>query len=224
MLGAILGSLGGNWIANKLFNGGTSSSPDWDAFEDYSTSESGGVPLSPVGSSGVHATSPLASVLGSLGGAVLSALGVESANQRNERLMREQWQREDTAIQRRVADLRAAGLSPVLAAGSAATSSQPVTMHSSLSSFEDAGKSILDAVNLNRSLSLAESQIKSMSVNNALHEMQMDKISTEISKLNKEIKYLGWLRVSQIGRNWSGFGRDISSEVRNWTRLGRGMY
>lgn len=53
--------------------------------------------------------------LSSIGGAIYQG------NQQNKL-----WEREDNAVQRRVADLKAAGLSPTLAAGSAASTSQPI--------------------------------------------------------------------------------------------------
>nr|QJB19720.1 MAG: DNA pilot protein [Microvirus sp.] len=52
----------------------------------------------------------------------------KETNAKNEALMREQWGREDNAVQRRARDLAAAGMSPLLAAGSAASAGGIVSM------------------------------------------------------------------------------------------------
>lgn len=65
-----------------------------------------------------------------LGGGVLGGLldtGLNIEKTMYDREMQERaWEREDTSVQRRVEDLRAAGLSPTLAAGSGAAASSPI--------------------------------------------------------------------------------------------------
>lgn len=82
-------------------------------------------------------------VLGGVGSALaggLSAWSTWDTNQKNFDLQKNayEWQkeqaaltqsREDNAVQRRVADLKAAGMSPILAAGSAASSSSPIHLN-----------------------------------------------------------------------------------------------
>lgn len=82
-------------------------------------------------------------------------------NLQQEGFMRESWARDDSAVQRRRADLIAAGMSPLMAAGDAAGNSGPVNVSSPVAHHSAQRENIVDPTFLMSAINSA-AQIKNM--------------------------------------------------------------
>jgi len=106
-------------------------------------------------------------------------------NALNERLMRESWQRDDTAVRRRAADLKAAGMSPLLAAGGAAANSGPVNMHAPQKQQEVDVSQVLGAIAQGMSIKRTEADIRAqeqqMQLAGEAMDLQRHKVLAELA-------------------------------------------
>lgn len=126
------------------------------------------------------------------------------------------WDREDNAVQRRVADLRAAGLSPVLAAGSAAAASPARAIEAPQNEFRFPKWDTPDIAGLINSLRLTQSQVEKNTA-----ETSRMKILTGLDVLNNPSK-LGLINAKTKATLEEALLKSITNDI--YKTLGVGPY
>jgi len=130
-----------------------------------------------------QAAAAIGSAIGGLGSIANFGLGLANYNYQK-KMQREAWDREDVSVQRRVDDLQAAGLSPVLAAGQGASSMSPISIQApqiDTSAIEGATARYTQAAQAELALLQQKAQIQQTEAQTAAIKQQQDKTALEMA-------------------------------------------